>query len=81
MPGVKIGNGAIISSRSVVTADVAAYSVVGGNPAKLIKSRFAPEIVTRLQSIAWWDWPVERITRHMALIVSGDVAALEQAEE
>lgn len=81
MPGVKIGNGAIISSRSVVTADVAAYSVVGGNPAKLIKSRFVPEIVTRLESIAWWDWPVERITHHMALIVSGDVAALEKAGE
>lgn len=81
MPGVKVGNGAIISSRSVVTTDVPAYSVVGGNPAKLIKSRFAPDIINRLESIAWWNWPVERITRHMALIVSGDVAALEQAGE
>lgn len=81
MPGVKIGNGAIISSRSVVTADVPAYSVVGGNPAKLIKSRFAPDVVCRLENIAWWNWPVERISRHMGLIVSGDVAALEQAAE
>lgn len=81
MPGVKIGNGAIISSRSVVTRDVAAYSVVGGNPATLIKPRFTPEIVNRLESIAWWDWPVECITRHMALIVSGDVAALEKVAE
>jgi virginiamycin A acetyltransferase len=77
MPGVKIGNGAIISSRSVVVADVPAYAVVGGNPAKVIKARFAPETVSALEQIAWWDWPIEKITRHLAVIVSGDVEALK----
>lgn len=77
MPGVKIGNGAIISSRSVVVADVAPYTVVGGNPAKPIRQRFAPEAVAALEAIAWWDWPIETISQHLALITAGDVAALQ----
>ncbi len=76
MPGVRIGNGAIISSRSVVVSDVPAYTVVGGNPAKPIKQRFSTEIVTELEAIAWWDWPVEKISKHLAAIVSTDIAAL-----
>lgn len=60
MSGVKIGNGAIISSRSVVVADVPPYAVVGGNPARAIKERFSQEIVLALEEIAWWDWPIEK---------------------
>ncbi|WP_145577725.1 Vat family streptogramin A O-acetyltransferase [Yersinia alsatica] len=52
MPGVKIGNGAIISSRSVVTSDVPAYAVVGGNPAKVIKKRFTDETIASLEKLA-----------------------------
>ncbi|ASJ75405.1 Vat family streptogramin A O-acetyltransferase [Granulosicoccus antarcticus] len=77
MPGVNIGNGAIISSRSVVSADVPAYCVVGGNPAKPIRYRFEPDVITVLESIAWWDWPVEKITEHLELIVAADVEALQ----
>lgn len=77
MPGVHIGNGAIVSSRSVVVQDVPAYTVVGGNPAKPIKTRFEPQIIETLQSIAWWDWPVEKISRNLQAIVSADVAALQ----
>lgn len=76
MPGVRIGNGAIVSSRAVVASDVPAYTVVGGNPAKRIKQRFSPEAIEMLEAIGWWDWPVEMITRHMRVIVSGDVEAL-----
>ncbi len=76
MPGVKIGNGAIISSRSVVVSDVAPYTVVGGNPAKPIKERFSPEKVAALEAIAWWNWPIEKITKQLAVIVSADVDAL-----
>lgn len=76
MPGVKIGNGAIVSARAVVASDVPAYTVVGGNPAKPIKHRFAPDVIETLEAIAWWDWPVEKITQHLHLIVAGDVEAL-----
>jgi virginiamycin A acetyltransferase len=76
MPGVTIGDGAIVSSRATVVADVAPYTVVGGNPAKVIKERFPAETVAALQAIAWWDWPVEHITEHLALIAGADVAAL-----
>ena len=76
MPGVRIGNGAIVSSRSVVVRDVPAYAVVGGNPAQVLRQRFPDETVATLERIAWWDWPVEAITRHLQLIMSGDVEAL-----
>ena len=79
MPGVRIGNGAIVSSRSVVVSDVAPYSVVGGNPAKLIKHRFEPDVIAALEDIAWWDWPVEKITEHLDLIVRGDIEKLRRA--
>jgi virginiamycin A acetyltransferase len=76
MPGVKIGNGAIVAARSVVTADVPAYTIVGGNPARPIKTRFAPDVVARLEALAWWDWSIADLSRNLTLIVSGDVEAL-----
>lgn len=59
---LKIGNGAIIGSGSVVTKDVPPYAIVGGNPAKIIRYRFSPETIEALDKIKWWYWPVERIT-------------------
>ena len=79
MPGVNIGNGAIVSSRSVVVSDVPAYTIVGGNPAKPIKQRYDAGAVRALESLAWWDWPVEEITQRLKLIVSGDVDALRRS--
>ena len=79
MPGVKIGNGAIVAARAVVVKDVPAYAVVGGNPAQVLKSRFPPETVAALERIAWWNWPVEKVTRHLQAIVSADLAALQAA--
>jgi virginiamycin A acetyltransferase len=76
MPGIKVGNGAIVSSKSVVTGDVPAYAIVGGNPAKVIRYRFDSETIARLEQIAWWNWPVEKISAHLALITAGDVDAL-----
>jgi virginiamycin A acetyltransferase len=81
MPGVKIGNGAIVSSRSVVVSDVPGYAVVGGNPAKTIKHRFEAQVVDTLEAIAWWDWPIEHITRHLDVITAGDIRALQACAE
>jgi virginiamycin A acetyltransferase len=77
MPGVRIGDGAIVGATSVVTSDVAPYAVVGGNPARPIRSRFDADDVERLLRIAWWDWPVELVTRHVRTIMSEDVDELE----
>jgi len=79
MPGVHIGDGAIVSSRSVVVSDVEPYTIVGGNPAKPIRRRFEPEQIATLLDVAWWDWPIEAITANLELIVNGDVDALEAA--
>jgi virginiamycin A acetyltransferase len=72
MPGIKIGDGAIIATNSIVTKDVEPYSIVGGNPAKLIRKRFDEETIQKLLSLKWWDWPVAKITQHADKIVTGD---------
>ncbi|TVU77209.1 Vat family streptogramin A O-acetyltransferase [Pseudoalteromonas distincta] len=73
MPGVKIGSGAIIASKSVVTCDVPAYSVVGGNPAKVIKTRFDDKTINTLLDIAWWDWSNDKITAHLDAITQNNL--------
>ncbi|WP_291326392.1 Vat family streptogramin A O-acetyltransferase [Desulfovibrio sp. UCD-KL4C] len=80
MPGVKIGHGAVIASKSVVTKDVPAYSICGGNPASHIKYRFDKPIIDELLSIAWWDWTPEKITANLEAIVGCDILALKNAD-
>jgi virginiamycin A acetyltransferase len=79
MPGVTIGDGAIVAARSVVTADVPPYAIVGGNPAKVLRKRFDDETIARLLAIRWWDRPAEWITANLDVIRGGDVEALERA--
>jgi virginiamycin A acetyltransferase len=79
MPGVTIGDGAIIAARSVVAADVPAYTIVGGNPAQIVRRRFDADSVRRLQSVAWWDRPATWITKHLNHIRAGNIDALESA--
>ena len=79
MPGINVGSGAIIASKSVVTNDVPAYSIIGGNPAKLIKYRFDEETIRELENIAWWDWDAEMISRNLEAIVDSDLEALRAA--
>lgn len=71
MPSVHIGDGSVIAAHSVVTKDVDPYTVVGGSPAQLIRSRYGPHDVQRLLDVRWWDWPIEVITRHAATIMGG----------
>jgi virginiamycin A acetyltransferase len=55
LSGVTIGSGSVLAARSVVTKDVPAYSIFGGNPARVLKYRFNPEMIDLLLKIAWWD--------------------------
>jgi virginiamycin A acetyltransferase len=72
MPGVQVGDGAIIASRAVVTKDVEPYSIVGGNPAQVIRKRFNDETISDLMELAWWNWPLEKITKMAKKIAEGD---------
>jgi len=73
LDGVSIGSGAVVAAGAVVTRDVEPYAIVGGNPARLLRHRFAPEIVEALLDIRWWDWPDDRIRRFEPYLY-GDVA-------
>ena len=77
MPGVTIGHGAIVAAKSVVTKDVPPYTIVGGNPAQEIRKRFSPEDIDRLLAMAWWDWPVEKITERVSALTGPSPAELE----
>ena len=79
MPGVTIGDGAIVASKSVVTRDVDPYTIVGGNPATVIRKRFDDATIHELLTIAWWNWDQVTITQHLTAICSGDIVALRQA--
>lgn len=80
MPGVRVGDGAIIAARSVVSADVPAYAIVGGNPARVLRMRYDDAQIERLLRIAWWDWDADKVSRHLELIVGADLDALEAAQ-
>ncbi|CAH0533702.1 Chloramphenicol acetyltransferase [Vibrio stylophorae] len=78
MPGVQIGDGAVIASRAVVTKDVPPYHMVGGNPAKVIRPRFAPEQIEKLLQMQWWFWPEAMLRSAMPLLCSEQIDALYQ---
>jgi acetyltransferase-like isoleucine patch superfamily enzyme len=73
MSGVTIGDGAVIASNSHVVKNVEPYSMVGGNPAQLIKYRFSKEIIEKLLEIKWWEWPEKKIKENIHLICSPDI--------
>lgn len=73
LPGVKIGDGAVIGAGSVITKNVDDYEVVAGNPAKHIRYRFSNKEITALKKIKWWDWPLEKIIENRHFIESDNI--------
>lgn len=80
LSGVRIGDGAVIGTSSVIVRDVEPYSIVGGNPARLLKKRFDDETIRRLLEIRWWDWPIEKINENLLIILSNRVSELLQVK-
>ncbi len=76
LPGARIGNGVIVGSGAVVGGTIPAYSIVAGNPAQVVRRRFAQEETAKLEALAWWDWPTDHIARHIDVIQHGDVPSL-----
>lgn len=79
LPGTRIGDGAIVGARAVVSGEVPPYAIVVGNPARVVRRRFDDTTVARLLAVRWWDWPADKITRHVSVIRGGDIEALERA--
>lgn len=76
LAGVTIGDGAIVGAYSVVTKDVPPYAIVAGNPARVIRRRFSDEEIERLLELRWWDWPIDKISRHMHQLTGASIDAL-----
>lgn len=70
--GVTLGDGAIVAAGAVVTADVPPYAIVGGVPAKVLRTRFSPEMSERLRSLAWWNWSEARLAAAQPVIAQSD---------
>ena len=73
LPGVHIGDGAIIGANSVVAKDIPAYHIAGGNPCKIIRKRFDEELINYLEEIKWWDWEDEKIFKNLEILCSSDL--------
>ena len=78
MPGANVGDGSIIAANSVVTKDVKPYTIVGGNPAKLIRKRFPDQVINLMLEVRWWHWSIEKITKNIGILCSDDIQALKR---
>lgn len=76
MPGITIGDGAVIGTRALVTKDVSPYTIVGGNPAKAIRKRFSEIDIARLLELKWWEWTDEQLCEVMPLLTASSVNEL-----
>ncbi len=81
MPGVRIGDGAIIGANSTVASDISPYSVAAGNPARVIRRRFDDEMILLLERLHWWTRPIEEIDRLLPIITNPDIDEAKTAIE
>lgn len=79
LSGVTIGNGAVIGAGSIVTRDIPPYAIAVGNPARVIRYRFSPEIIERLQSSQWWNWSDDLIRERVELLTTVDAESFVNA--
>lgn len=79
LPGVHIGDGAIVAAKSVVSRHVPPYAIVAGNPSTAVKKRFDDKTIEKLLAIAWWNWPTDKIGRNLDAIRGSDITLLEAA--
>jgi acetyltransferase-like isoleucine patch superfamily enzyme len=73
LSGVTVGDGAVVGGYSVVSKDVRPYAIVVGNPAREVRRRFSDEQIGALLSIAWWNWPMEKIIENVAELSDPDI--------
>ena len=73
MPGVHIGDGAIIGTNSLVSKDVEPYTIVAGNPIRVIRKRFDDELIDLLERFKWWDKSIEEINNLIPILTNGDL--------
>ncbi len=81
MPGVHIGDGVIVAANSIVTKNIPAYCVAGGNPCRIIRKCFDDELISYLLNLKWWDWDSEKIFKNMAALCSGDLEKIRNIIE
>jgi acetyltransferase-like isoleucine patch superfamily enzyme len=81
LSGVTIGDGAVIGAEAVVTKDVEPFTIVAGNPAKVIRKRFEDSTISALLRIQWWNWPTEEIEQHVSLLCSDNFDELVRVAE
>lgn len=79
LPGVHIGDGAIVAAHSIVTKDVEPYTVVGGNPARAVKKRFDQELTDMLLALHWWDFPPEKLADFLPVLCNENLDEVRAA--
>ncbi|MEG0511935.1 MAG: CatB-related O-acetyltransferase, partial [Clostridia bacterium] len=78
MPGVKIGNGAIVAAYSVVTKDIEPYTIVGGNPIQFIKKRFDDELTNLLLRLCWWDFEPNKLSEFLPMLCNSNLSEVKK---
>ena len=80
LPGVHIGDGAIIAANSVVTKSIPAYAIAGGNPCKIIRKRFDDAFIAYLLNLKWWNWSAKKIFENLPALCSANISAIQNCK-